>query len=160
MANIKWKGATWEAYRGNFSIPELLTVLKGYGPMEILTFEVPDRFKGQMSLYLADGGTKEITLYDLEVCCEKRHGMGREALKWLRETFRGLIFLEFPDLPDSELGFHPSMPFWFQMYREGFIDTIFCENFYLDPGATSEEVEAVHGRVVSALLKGQKDAGL
>ncbi len=89
MASIKWKGANWEAYHSSLSIPELLTVLKGYGPMELLRFEVPGPFKGQLSLCLTTMAAQEITLYDLEVCGEKRHGMGREALRWLRETFRG-----------------------------------------------------------------------
>ncbi len=156
MASIIWKGAKWEAYRSSLSIPDLLTVMKGYGPMEILTFEVPGRFKGEMSLCLCPDGAKEITLYDLEVCCEKRHGIGREALGWLRRIYKGYsIFVEFPDLPDPEIGIHPTMPFWLQMYRETLIDAISCETFYLEPRAASEQVEEVHGRVVSALLKGQ-----
>ncbi len=45
MASIEWKGAKWEAYYSSLSIAELLTVLKGFGQMEVLRFEVPGRFK-------------------------------------------------------------------------------------------------------------------
>ena len=153
MASIEWKGAKWEAYHSSLSIAELLTVLKGYGPMEVLRFEVPGRFRGEMSLCLTDDGSKEITLYHLEVCGEQRHGLGREALRWLREIFKGAIFLEFPDSPDPEIGFHPTMPFWLHMYREGLIDALDCENFYLGTQATSEQIEQVREHIESVLGK-------
>jgi hypothetical protein len=156
MAHIEWKGAKWEAYYSSLSIPELLTVLKGFGPMEVLRFEVSGRFKGQLSLCLTEDGTKEITLYHLEVCGQKRAGSGREALRWIRETFRGTIFLEFPNSPDPEIGFHPTMPFWFQMYREGLVDALDCENFYLTPQATTEQINQVREHIMSVLDKGGK----
>lgn len=151
MASIEWKGAKWEAYNSNLSIPDLLTILKGHGPMEVLRFEVPGQFKGELSLCLTDDGSKEVTLYHLEVLGEKRAGLGREALRWVRETFKGAIFLEFPDSPDPEIGFHPTMLFWFAMYREGLIDALDCENFYLAPQATSEEIEQVQKHIKSVL---------
>jgi hypothetical protein len=151
MESVDWKGAKWTAYYTSLSIPELLTVLKGYGPMEVLRFEVPGRFRGDMGLCLIDDGSKEITLYHLEVFGERRRGMGREGLRWLREVFKGEIFLEFPDLPDPEIGFHPTMPFWFQMYREGLIDALDCDNFYLGPQATNDEIEEVQGHIESVL---------
>lgn len=154
MAHIEWKGAKWEAYYSSLSIPELLTVLKGFGPMEVLRFEVSGRFKGQLSLCLTEDGTKEITLYHLEVCGQKRAGSGREALRWIRETFRGTIFLEFPNSPDPEIGFHPTMPFWFQMYREGLVDALDCENFYLTPQATTEQINQVREHIMSVLDRG------
>ncbi len=154
MAYIDWKGAKWEAYYSSLSIPELLTVLKGYGPMEVLCFEVGGRFKGQLSLCLTEDGSKEITLYDLEVCGKKRAGYGREALRWIREIFKGTIFLEFPDLPDPKTGFHPTMPFWFQMYREGLVDALDCENFYLTPQATTEQINEVQQLIRSVLDRG------
>ena len=46
-----------------------------------------------MSLCLTDDGSKEITLYHLEVSGKKRAGRGREALKWLREIFKGPIYI-------------------------------------------------------------------
>ena len=153
MASIEWKDAKWEGYHGSLSVPELLTVLKGHGSMEVLKFEIPDRFKGEMSLCLTDEGSKEVTLYHLEVCGERRQGMGREALRWLREIFRGSIFLEFPDSPDPETGFHPSIQFWFKMYCEGLIDGIDCETCYLEPGATKDQVEEIQNRIGYALDK-------
>lgn len=157
MATIDWKGATWEAYYSSLSIPDLLTVLKGYGPMEVLCFEVRDSFRGQLSLCLTEDGRKEITLYHLEVCGEKRAGRGREALRWIREIFRGTIILEFPDLPDPGIGFHPTMPFWFQMYREGLVDALDCENFYLTPQATSEQIHEVQEHIKSVLGRGERE---
>ncbi|MDR3570518.1 MAG: hypothetical protein P4L43_21040 [Syntrophobacteraceae bacterium] len=156
MANIDWKGAKWEAYYSSLTIPELLTVLKGYGPMEVLLFEVAGRFRGQLSLCLTEDGGKEITLYHLEVCGQKREGRGREALRWIREIFKGTIFLEFPDSPDPLTGFHPTMPFWFEMYREGLIDALDCENFYLTPQATREQINAVLEHIQSVLNRGER----
>ncbi len=160
MASVEWKGAKWEAYYDSLSIPELLTVLKGFGQMEVLRFEVPGRFKGELSLCLTDDGTKEVTLYHLEVSGKERAGTGREALKWLREVFKGPIYTEFPDLPDPAIGFHPTIAFWFAMYREGLIDALDCENIYLAPQATSEQVgqvgehiESVLGQQVGSSLK-------
>ena len=151
MASVEWKGAKWEAYYSSLSIAELLTVLKGFGQMEVLRFEVPGRFKGELSLCLTDDGSKEITLYHLEVSGKKRAGTGREALKWLRAIFKGAIYLEFPDSPDPAIGFHPTMPFWFQMYREGLIDALDCENFYLGPHATTEQLGQVQEHIESVL---------
>jgi hypothetical protein len=152
MASIEWKEAKWEAYRSSLSVPELLTVLKGFGSMEILRFEVPDRYTGLLSLCLTDDGTKEVTLYHLEVLGENRIGMGRQALRWLKSIFRGPVMLEFPDSPGS----YPSLPFWLKMYREGLIDAIDCENFYLESTATSDQIEEFQSRVGSLLSKEPK----
>ncbi len=150
MAVVDWKGARWEAAHSSLSIPEVLTVLKGFGPMEVLRFEKPGCFGGEMSLCLTDDGSKEITLYHLEITGPKNQGGGRAALKWLREVFKGAIFLEFPDVVHSR-PYHPSLPFWLKMYREGLVDGLDCENFYLSPGATASELEMVEGEVLSAL---------
>ncbi len=160
MASIKWKGARWEAARNSLSIPDLLTVLKGFGPMEVLRFELPGSFRGEMSLCLTDDGSKEITLYHLEVIGPLRQGQGRAALRWIRQIFKGSLFLEFPDLPDPEIGFHPTMPFWFQMYREGLVDALDCENFYLDPQSSRCEIETVGQQIETALAKSRSAAKL
>jgi hypothetical protein len=151
VADIEWKGARWESARTSLTIPDLLTILKGYGPMEVLRFRMPGRFRGEMSLCLTEDGSKEVTLYHLEVIGLLRQGQGRAALQWLKKIFRGAIYLEFPDLPDPALGFHPTMPFWFQMYREGFVDALDCENFYLSPQASAAEVEMVREGIMSAM---------
>ncbi len=46
MAEIEWKGILWKAAYGDLSVKDLLTVLKGYGPMEILEFEKPAACRG------------------------------------------------------------------------------------------------------------------
>jgi hypothetical protein len=154
MASIEWKGAKWESYANNsLTIPELLTTLKGFGPMELLRFEVPGRFKGELSLCLIEGEHKEVTLYYLEVCGDKCAGMGREALKWLKQIFKGRIFVEFADPPDPVTGFYPSTPFWLRMYQEGFIDAVDCESFCLPPDAAGEQIELVQQHVESVLGK-------
>jgi hypothetical protein len=150
VAVIDWKGAKWRAAHSSLSIPDLLTVLKGFGPMEVLRFEKPDCCSGEMSLCLTDDGSKEITLYHLEVDGPKRQGGGRAALKWLREIFKGAIFPEFPDMMQSR-PYHPSLPFWLRMYREGLVDGLDCENFYLSPGATALELDRLEREVRSAL---------
>jgi hypothetical protein len=157
MASIEWKEARWEAYRSSLSVPELLTVLKGFGSMEILRFEVPGSFAGLLSLCLTDDGTKEVTLYHLEVLRGSCRGIGRKALRWVKAIFRGPVFLEFPDPPDPELGFHASMPFWLKMYREGLVDAIDCENFYLEPGATGDQVEEFRSRLMPVVDKGTRN---
>lgn len=124
--------------------------------MEVLRFEFPGGFKGEMSLCLTEDGSKEITLYHLEVVGPILQGRGRAALRWLREIFKGAIYLEFPDLPDPELGFHPTMPFWFRMYREGLVDALDCENFYLTPQATPREIEEAERQILSAMGKKRK----
>ena len=153
MASIKWKGASWEAACNSLSIPDLLTVLKGFGSMEVLRFELPGCYRGEMSLCLTDDGIKEVTLYHLEVIGPLRQGRGRAALIWLRQIFKGALFLEFPDLPDPEIGFHPTIKFWFQMYREGLVDALDCENFYLDAQSARTEVEMVEQHIEVSLGK-------
>lgn len=39
MAEIEWKGAIWKAAYGDLSVKDLLTILKGFGPMEVLEFK-------------------------------------------------------------------------------------------------------------------------
>lgn len=142
MAGIKWKDARWEGALDSRSIPELLTILKGYGQTEIVRFEKSGCSRGELSLCLTESGAKEVTLYCLEVAGKKRQGKGRATLKWLRSIFKGPIYLEFPDLPAPEPACRPSLPFWLQMYREGLIDVLDCEIFYLGSDATQDEIQA------------------
>ena len=96
MAEIEWKGAVWRAAFGSLSVKELLTILKGFGPMEILSFEKPGCCRGEISVSLTGEGRKQITLYHLEVLGQKRAGTGRAALHWLRGVFKGDLFVEDP----------------------------------------------------------------
>ncbi len=63
MAEIEWKGIVWKAAYGDLPIKDLLTILKGHGPMEVLRFRKPGAFWGELSISLTPRGTKEITIY-------------------------------------------------------------------------------------------------
>ena len=77
MAEIEWKGVLWKAAYGELSVRDLLTILKGYGPMEILEFEKPGCLPRSISLCLSPEGTREITIHEFEVAGETRKGQGR-----------------------------------------------------------------------------------
>ncbi|SMC16933.1 hypothetical protein SAMN02746041_00197 [Desulfacinum hydrothermale DSM 13146] len=132
MAEIEWKGIIWKAAYGELSIRELLTILKGHGPMEILKFRKPGAFWGEMSVSLASDGTKEITLYHLEVEGARRRGQGREALRCLKSIFKGDVFVEDPGkiirVANAD---DVSLPFWVKMYAEGVIDALESERLQI-----------------------------
>ena len=52
MAQVIWKDIAWTGEDRELGIKELLTILKGYGPMEVLHFEKPNHYKGKISLWL------------------------------------------------------------------------------------------------------------
>jgi len=131
VAEIEWKGAKWKAAYGDLSIKELLTILKGFGPMEILEFEKPERFKGQISISLAKEGKKEITLYHLEVYGPKRGGHGREALLWLKKIFKGELYVEDPGIIRVKNANEESILFWIKMLQEGLIEALDNDMFSL-----------------------------
>lgn len=124
MADIEWKGIMWRAAYGDLSVKELLTILKGFGPMETLEFEKPGVFRGQLSLSLTADGSKEITLYHLEVIGPKRQGKGREALKCLKKLFKGELYVEDPGVIRVKNANDESMAFWIKMFQEGHIDAL------------------------------------
>jgi len=150
VAVIDWKGAKWEGAHSSLTIPELLTTLKGFGAMEVLRFRREGISSGELSLCLTEDGGKEITLYHLEVHGETRQGRGRETIEWLRQIFKGQIFLELPDKLEDGCIHHPSLPFWIRMYRAGLIDAMDCETFYLGPESTEEEIEKIEQKVCLA----------
>jgi hypothetical protein len=126
VAQIEWKGITWRAAYGDFSVRELLTILKGFGPMEVVEFEKPDCFRGRLSLSLTPEGVKEITVYHLEALGPKRMGRGREALNFLRNIFKGEVYVQDPGeevirVRDAN---RESILFWIKMFREGVIDAL------------------------------------
>jgi hypothetical protein len=152
LAEIEWKGAVWRAAYGDHTIKELLTTLKGFGPMEILEFEKPGCFRGQISLVLSPEGKKEITVYHLEVFGPKRRGGGRAALKWLKETFKGNLYVQDPGkfirVKNANEG---SLVFWVQMFREGYIDALESDWCRLDPEMDEEQIDEVDKRVKAVL---------
>ena len=155
MAEIEWKGAVWRAAYGDLPIKELLTILKGFGPMEILEFEKPGCCKGQISLSSSQEGKKEMTLYHLEVFGDKRQGRGREALRWLRKIFKGELYVEDPGVIRVRNADEESLLFWVKMFREGIIDAIDSEMCQLYPEMSEPEISAVKERIDKA-LEGRK----
>jgi hypothetical protein len=133
VAEIEWKGVIWRAAYGSLSVKELLTILKGFGPMETLEFEKPGCFRGHISLSLSGEGVKEITLYHLEVLGNKREGQGRAALQWLKKTFKGQLFLEDPGVIRVKNMNIESRPFWVKMRQEGLVDVMEDESSFLEP---------------------------
>jgi hypothetical protein len=147
VAKIEWKGAVWKAAYGNLSVKELLTILKGFGPMETLEFEKPGCFSGQLSISLSSEGKKQITLYHLEVVGDKRKGHGREALQWLKGIFKGELFVEDPGLIVVKGANRQSLLFWVRMFREGWIDALDAEAIELHPHMSDQELRKVEAEI-------------
>jgi hypothetical protein len=155
VAEIEWKGAVWKAAYGSLSVKELLTILKGFGPMETLAFEKPGCCAGQLSISLSGEGKKQITLYHLEVFECKRKGHGREALQWLKGIFKGQLFVEDPGLIVVKGADRQSLLFWVKMFREGLIDALDAEDIELYPHMSDEELL----RVEAEILRGAAGGG-
>lgn len=142
MAEIEWKGIIWKAAYGDLPIKDLLTILKGHGPMEVLRFRKPGAFWGELSVSLTPRGTKEITIYHLEVEGPRRRGMGRQALLCLKTIFRGEVFVEDPGRVIRVTNANQaSLPFWIKMHLEGIIDALESEHVSLTSETPREEAE-------------------
>ncbi len=150
MAEIEWKGAVWRAAYGSLSVKELLTILKGFGPMEIVAFEKEDCCKGEISISLSGEGTKQITLYHLEVLGPTRKGTGRAALQWLRSIFKGDLFVEDPGFILVKGPNRESLLFWVRMYREGLIDALDAEAIELHPHMSDQELLRLETEILGA----------
>ena len=96
MAEVCWKDIIWTGADKELGIKELLTVLKGYGSLEVLHFENPSKYKGELSVWLDEQGLKHISLFHLEVLGEKRKGLGREMIQCLRKIFGGDVYVQDP----------------------------------------------------------------
>lgn len=154
MAQVVWKDIIWTGEDKERSIKELLTILKGYGPMEVLHFEKPGHYKGNLSLWLDEKGVKHMTLYHLEVIGEKRTGTGRKALKHLQKIFGGDLHVEdpgeFPPPGEMTGGIHVRQPnqesamFWIQMFREELIQSVEGDLMNLDEETSPEELERLN----------------
>ncbi len=153
MAHVIWKDVIWSGADRDRSIKDLLTILKGYGPMEILHFEKRGHYRGELSLWLDEQGVKHITLFHLEVLGDKRSGIGRGALKHLRKIFGGDVYVQDPgtNLRSREIqgGIHVRQPnwesalFWICMFEEGLIQSVEGDLMKLDEGACVEELETL-----------------
>jgi hypothetical protein len=134
MAEVVWKETIWSGADREMSIKSLLTILKGYGPMELLSFEKPREYRGMLNVWLDENGTRHLTLYDFEVTGLKRRGRGRRALKELRWIFGGDIYVEHPGILVSakqeyfgrytERANQDSALFWIKMVEEKIIKSI------------------------------------
>ncbi|ROQ92118.1 hypothetical protein [Desulfosoma caldarium] len=163
MAEIEWKGIIWRAAHGDLTIKDLLTILKGHGPLEVLRFRKPGAFWGELSVSLSSRGTKEITIYHLEVEGPKRRGKGRQALLSLKRIFGGEVFVEDPGrvirVTNAD---QASLPFWIKMYLEGIINALESEHVSLTSESPREEAERLLREMTrnsNAIQDNAKNAG-
>ena len=153
MAQVVWKDIVWTGEDRDLGIKELLTILKGYGPMEVLHFEKPNHYRGKISLWLDEKGIKHITLYHLEVIGDKRKGGGRQALQHLQLIFGGDVHVEDPGEPtlteEMAGGIHVRQPnpesamFWIKMFRESLVQSVEGDLMNLDENTSPVELEAL-----------------
>jgi hypothetical protein len=153
MAQVIWKDIVWTGEDRELGIKELLTILKGYGPMEVLRFEKPNHYQGKISLWLDEKGVKHITLYHLEIIGEKRKGFGRQALKHLHNIFGGDVHVEDPGEPAPQEaktgGIHVRQPnqesamFWIKMFAENLVQSVEGDLMNLDENISLEQLETL-----------------
>jgi hypothetical protein len=153
MAQVIWKDIIWSGADRDRSIKDLLTILKGYGPMEILHFEKPACYRGELSLWLDEQGVKHITLFYLEVLGDRRRGVGRGALQHLRKIFGGDVYVQDPGeiRTGREIGggIHVQQPnresalFWIQMFEERLIQSVEGDLMNLDEATAIGQLEAM-----------------
>jgi hypothetical protein len=151
MAQVIWKDIVWTGEDRELGIKELLTILKGYGPMEVLHFEKPNHYRGKISVWLDEKGIKHITLYHLEVLSERRQGVGRQALKHLHNIFGGDVHVEdpgeTPPLEEMAGGIHVRQPnqesamFWIKMFTENLVQTVEGDLMNLDENTPPNELD-------------------
>jgi hypothetical protein len=153
MAQVIWKDIIWSGADRERSIKDLLTILKGYGPMEILRFEKLGCYRGELSLWLDEQGVKQITLFHVEVLGEKHRGVGRGAVQHLRKIFGGDVYVQDPGetRSDREIagGIHVRQPnresalFWIQMFEERLIQSVEGDLMNLDEATTPGGLETM-----------------
>ena len=153
MTEVCWKDIIWTGANKELGIKEVLTVLKGYGPLEVLHFENPSKYKGELSVWLDEGGSRQVSLFHLEVVGEKRRGLGREFLKCLRKIFGGDVYVQDPgqpSVPDEMAGgIHVQNPnrdsalFWIRMFEEKLVQSVEGDLMDLGDNTTPEELERV-----------------
>ena len=151
MARIEWKGIYWSSAHGELDVKELLTVLKGFGPLEVLEFEKPECCRGQLSVSLAKDKSREVTLYHLEVLGSPRRGEGRAFLQWLKKIFKGGVYVEDPGILVRNASAE-SLLFWVKMFREGNVHAIEGEVLSLHCGMTPDEVDRIEDELRKASI--------
>ena len=159
MAEVCWKDIIWTGANKELGIKEVLTILKGYGPLEVLHFENPSKYKGELSVWLDEEGLKHVSLFHLEVLGEKRRGLGREFLKCLRKIFSGEVFVQDPGqaIAPKEVtgGIHvqganrESAMFWIKMFEEELVHSVEGDIMDLDQNTSPEELEILKQKISS-----------
>jgi len=153
MTEVCWKDIIWTGANRELGIKEVLTILKGYGPLEVLHFENPSKYKGELSVWLDEDGLKHVSLFHLQVLGEKRKGVGREVLKCLRKIFGGDVYVQDPGQApvEGEMAgsIHVQNPnresalFWIKMFEEKLIRSVEGDLMDLGEDTTAEELERV-----------------
>jgi hypothetical protein len=156
MTHVIWKDIVWTGEDRELGIKELLTILKGYGPMEVLHFEKPNHYRGKISVWLDEKGIRHITLYHLEVLGERRKGAGRKTLQHLHNIFGGSVHVEDPGetIPADETagGIHVRQPnqesalFWIEMFTENLVQTVEGDLMNLDDNTSPRDLEKLRYR--------------
>ena len=151
MAQVIWKDIVWTGEDRELGIKELLTILKGYGPMEVLQFEKLNHYKGKISVWLDEQGIRHITLYHLEVLGQRRKGAGRKALQHLHKIFGGSVHVEDPgetiSSEEKAGGIHVRQPnqesaiFWIKMFAENLVQTVEGDLMNLDDNTSPSELD-------------------
>ena len=146
---VVWKDMTWTAAGPkDLDTSTILTVLKGFGSMEILRFEKPEEFWGELSVYLDDQEGKCIVVYHLEVMGEKRRGVGRKALEYLQEIFcAGQVHVEDPGGSILVKGAtQESAAFWIAMFEAGMIKSLESDILKLNEETTEKDLKKFRSR--------------
>jgi hypothetical protein len=160
MAEVIWKDIIWRGADREMEIKDLLTVLKGYGSVELVSFERPSRFRGEINICLDEHGVKHITLFYLEVMGEKRRGTGRQALIDLKRIFGGNVCALHPGESNSNAECKngatanqttlESTMFWIRMFEEGLIQSIEDDFICLYENTTHEELVAIKKKLAAS----------
>jgi hypothetical protein len=163
MAEVCWKDIIWTGANKELGIKEVLTILKGYGPLEVLHFENPSKYKGELSVWLDEDGLKHVSLFHLEVLGEKRRGLGREFLKCLRKIFSGEVFVQDPGqtIMEDKMagGIHvqganrESAMFWIKMYEEELVHSVEGDIMDLDQDTSPGELEVLKQKISRMVIE-------
>ncbi len=151
MPEVVWKNIVWKSAYGDLPIKDILTILKGYGPMEILAFEWPDLFKGELSLSLDKNGLKHITIFWLEILGEKKRGIGRFALAYLRKIFQSQLHVEDAGYFHVKNVTRDSLLFWIKMFEEGVIQSLVSDEIKINECSTYQELKEAKEKLISEI---------
>ncbi len=157
MPEVVWKNIVWKSAYGDLPIKDILTILKGYGPMEILAFEWPDLFKGELSISLDKNGIKHVTIFWLEIIGEKKRGIGRFALAYLRKIFESQVHVEDAGYFHVKNVTRESLLFWIKMFEEGIIQSLVSDDIKINECSTYLEIKRAKEKLVGELKNKGKE---